>query len=230
MGLIERLVRVLPGLALVLAIHPLTAEAADPWEGVNRKVFGFNDYFDTLLVKPVATIYSNLTPPLVQRGVGNFFSNIDDINVAVNDLLQFKLEAAANDTGRVLVNSTIGIIGLFDVASNLGLAKNEEDFGQTFGYWGIPSGPFITLPTVGPSSVRDAVGLLFDGVLNPFVYSNNYSRSTTYMVEQIHDRAAVLALDELMFGDRYIFLREAYLQRRAYLVADGVITDEFDDF
>jgi phospholipid-binding lipoprotein MlaA len=113
----------------------------------------------------------------------------------------------------------------------MGLQKNEEDFGQTFASWRIPSGPYLMIPAIGPSTVRDAFGLVFDTAFNPFQYSDAYySRTVLYLVEEIDGRAAVLALDELMFGDRYIFVREAYLQRREYLIADGEVEDAFGDF
>ena len=215
----------------VLLVCSSNAFAVDPWEDTNRRIFRFNDYLDTLVVRPVAATYSTVLPRFVRQGVGNFFSNIDDINVTVNDVLQLKLDAAVNDSGRFFINSTIGLIGILDIASSLGLEKNEEDFGQTFGRWGVPSGPYLVIPGLGPSTVRDAFGFVLDSVFNPLQYSDEYaSRTVLYVVDQIHNRASVLALDELVFGDKYIFMREAYLQRREYLVADGQIEDEFGGF
>ena len=205
--------------------------AADPWETTNRRIFRFNDFFDTVLVRPVAVVYSNGLPRVVRQGIGNFFSNIDDINVFVNDLLQLKFDDALTDSGRFLLNTTVGIAGIMDVASGLGLEKNEEDFGQTLGRWNIPPGPYVMLPALGPSSLRDALGLILDTAFNPLQYHEDYSlRTALIIVEEVDGRASVLALDELISGDRYLFLREAYLQRREYLVADGVIEDEFGSF
>ncbi len=218
-------------LLFLLTSNTVNGQAADPWENSNRKLHGFNDYFDTLLIRPIAATYSTLLPRFVRQGIGNFFSNIDDINVTVNDVLQFKFYAAASDSGRFLINSTIGLVGTIDVATSMGLGKNEEDFGQTFAQWGIPSGPYVVVPAIGPSTVRDVFGLVFDSVFNPFQYSDAYySRTALFLVEEIDARASVLALDELIFGDRYIFLREAYLQRRDYLIADGEIENAFGDF
>ena len=218
-------------LLFTLPVNVAVAQATDPWQNTNRRLFAFNDFFDTLLVRPVAATYSTLLPRVARQGIGNFFSNIHDINVAVNDVLQFKFDAALSDSGRFLINSTIGILGTIDVATSWGLEKNEEDFGQTFGHWGIPSGPYVVLPAMGPSSVRDAIGLVFDTAFNPLQYTDwYYSRSVLYVVEEIDARASVLALDELISGDKYIFLREAYLQRREYLVVDGAVEDEFGDF
>ncbi|MCB1670983.1 MAG: VacJ family lipoprotein [Gammaproteobacteria bacterium] len=206
------------------------ALAADPWETANRQLYQFNDFFDTLIIKPVATIYANVTPPILQQGVGNFFSNIDDLSVAINDLLQLKLEAAASDSARVLLNTTIGVVGLIDVATPIGLDKNDEDFGQTFGAWGIPAGPYVIIPTVGPSTVRDAFGWMLGIAFNPFFYGDSEVGVPMYVLENTSARAGVLAFDELVFGDEYIFVREAYLQRREYLISDGEVEDEFGDF
>lgn len=205
--------------------------AADPWEQTNRRIFRFNEFFDAALVRPIAVVYSNGLPRVVRQGIGNFFSNIDDINVFVNDVLQLKLDAALSDSGRFLVNSTLGLGGVMDVASGFGLSKNEEDFGQTLGHWNVPTGPFVMLPALGPSSVRDALGLILDTAFNPLQYHDNEAvRLPLILLEELDGRASVLALDELVTGDRYLFLREAYIQRREYLIADGQIVDEFGGF
>jgi len=216
---------------LLLITLTSPANAADPWQNTNRRIFQFNDFFDTLLVRPIAVIYSTALPRPVRQGIGNFFSNIDDINVFVNDLLQLKFDDALTDSGRFLVNSTIGLAGVMDVASSFGMNKNEEDFGQTLGFWNVPAGPYVMLPALGPSSVRDALGLVLDTLFNPIQYRDEYPLRTSLMlIEEIDARASVLALDELISGDKYLFLREAYLQRRDYLVADGMVEDEFGGF
>jgi phospholipid-binding lipoprotein MlaA len=217
---------------LLLAVSlSLPVWAADPWQNTNRRLFKFNDFFDTLLVRPVAVIYSTGVPRPIRQGIGNFFSNIDDINVFVNDLLQFKFADALTDSGRFLINTTVGLGGVMDVDSSFGMNKNEEDFGQTLGYWRVPPGPYVVLPGIGPSSVRDSFGLVLDTLFNPIQYHEDYPlRSTLLLVEEIDARASVLILDELISGDKYLFMREAYLQRREYLVADGVLEDEFGDF
>lgn len=220
--------RVLALLVLLLFSHP--ALATDPWESANRKVFQFNAFFDTRVVRPVAITYSTLMPPLVQQGISNFFSNIDDIKVTLNDLLQFKLDAAASDSARLVLNSTVGLVGFIDVATPVGFVKNEEDFGQTFGVWGMPAGPYMIIPTVGPSNVRDTLGWLLDIAFNPFVYGDSSVSIPAYATEQVSNRVGLLAFDELVFGDEYIFVREAYLQRRDYLIKDGEVEDEFGDF
>lgn len=207
------------------------AQTNDPWINANQNVFEFNDFFDRILVRPVAATYTTFAPRIARQGVGNFFSNINDINVFVNDLLQLKFDDALSDSGRFLINSTVGIGGLLDVASDLGLQKNEEDFGQTLGAWGVGSGPYVVLPVFGSSNVRDAFGLLLDTLFNPIQYQDEQSlRWSLILLQEIDTRASLLALDELVSGDRYLFFREAYIQRREFLVNDGVVEDEFGPF
>lgn len=207
------------------------AQTTDPWRNSNQKIFELNDYFDQLIVRPVASTYNLFVPRVARQGIGNFFSNIDDINVLVNDLLQFKFDAALNDSGRFLINSTLGVAGFMDIASGFGLFKNEEDFGQTLGYWGVNPGPYVMLPVFGGSNVRDSFGLVLDTLFNPIQYHDEASlRLTLFLVEETDLRSSLLALDELIVGDRYLFIREAYLQRRDYLVKDGQVEDGFGDF
>lgn len=210
---------------------PVSAQTHDPWRDTNERIFRLNDYFDQLIVRPVASAYNLFIPRIARQGIGNFFSNIDDINVFVNDLLQFKLDAAANDSGRFLVNSTLGLGGILDVASGFGMQKNEEDFGQTLGSWGVGAGPYVMLPVFGASNVRDSFGLVLDTLFNPIQYHDEESlRLTLFLVRETDSRSRLLALDELITGNRYLFVREAYVQRREYLVTDGQLEDEFGDF
>ena len=207
------------------------AQTPDPWRSANERVFAFNDYFDQILVRPAATTYTTFVPRIARQGIGNFFSNINDINVFVNDLLQLKFDDALSDSGRFLINSSVGLGGLIDVAFNFGLRKNEEDFGQTFGRWGVQSGNYVVLPVFGTSNVRDAFGLVLDTLLNPFQYLGDDSLwISMFLLEEIDNRASLLALDELVSGDRYLFYREAYIQNRIYLLNDGQIEDEFGSF
>lgn len=209
----------------------VSAQVHDPWRRGNEGVFQFNDFFDVLLVKPLARTYNVFLPRFVRQGIGNFFSNVDDINVFVNDLLQLKFNAAASDSGRFAVNTTLGVVGIFDVATGLGLYKNEEDFGQTLGYWGVGPGPYVVLPVFGPSNVRDSFGLVLDTMFNPNQYHDEDSlRIVIWGLEEVDTRSSVLSLDELIVGDKYTFYREAYSQRREYLVNDGLVEDPFGDF
>ncbi len=199
----------------------------DPFESVNRAVFTFNENADEYVIKPVAEAYQFVLPDFVRTGVTNFFSNIGDVFVAVNNLLQGKPGNAANDIGRFLVNSTIGILGLFDVATEAGLEKNKEDFGQTLGVWGVPSGPYVVLPLFGPSSVRDTAGLAVD-IKTDFIlngdYLNHDQKVGSTVLRVVNQRANLLDASQLLEDaafDKYSFLRDSYLQRRRNQVYDG---------
>ena len=206
----------------------------DPFEPFNRGVYQFNETVDKAIIKPVAKGYNAVMPPPGKMIVSNFFSNLDDVVVAINDLLQFKVVRAISDGGRIVVNSTIGLYGLVDVASQVGLEKHNEDFGQTLGRWGVGSGPYLVIPFFGPSSIRDGVGLYADirtGVLRRFKYVD--TRNQLYATSVVSKRSDLLSkekvLDEAMI-DRYSFVRDAYLQRRKNLIYDGSPPREkFDD-
>jgi phospholipid-binding lipoprotein MlaA len=220
-------------LGCVLFLAPVIAhgQTNDPWRETNERIFAFNDFFDQLLVRPVANTYTVVLPRFARQGIGNFFSNLNDINVFVNDLLQLKLDAALSDSGRFFINSTLGVVGFVDVASGMGLRKNEEDFGQTLGVWGIQSGPYVVLPVFGSSNVRDSFGLVLDTLFNPIQYHDDSEvRLGLFVLQETDTRASLLSMDELVTGNRYLFFREAYVQRREYLVNDGQIDDEFADF
>lgn len=199
----------------------------DPFESINRAVFTFNENADEYVIKPAAEAYQFVLPEFVRTGVTNFFSNIGDIFVAVNNLLQGKPGNAANDIGRFLVNSTIGILGLFDVATDAGLEKNKEDFGQTLGVWGVPSGPYVVLPLFGPSSVRDTAGLAVDLKTDFILNSNQLNHDQkvgSTVLRVVNQRANLLNASQLLEDaafDKYSFLRDSYLQRRHNQVHDG---------
>ena len=197
----------------------------DPWERYNRGMHKFNTDFDNAFLKPIAKGYQAITPEPVNRGITNFFGNIADLTSAVNNLFQFKLNRTGSDIGRIAVNSTVGIVGFFDVATNLGLPSYKEDFGQTLGYWGVKPGPYFVIPIIGPSSVRDTVGFAGDIVVDPFF---SLEKNQIYWgfigLRLIDTRADLLtagAIFEEAAVDPYTFLRDAYLQRRRNLVYDG---------
>jgi phospholipid-binding lipoprotein MlaA len=226
------------GLGLVLALSaaacvtlPPNSQRVpqDPWESLNRGVYKFNDKLDRAVAKPVARTYVRIVPKAIRTGVSNFFANLDTTTVMVNDTLQGKFLAAANDLGRFLLNSTVGLGGILDPATPAGLARNDEDFGQTLGHWGVHPGPFIELPVLGPSDLRDASSKLVDTYTNPRQYiRNTYIRYGLYLPALVNTRANLLSLDETLKNvyDPYAFIRDAYLQRRAYLVSDGKATEE----
>ncbi|MCT7359795.1 VacJ family lipoprotein [Thalassolituus pacificus] len=206
----------------------------DPWEGFNRSMFAFNENLDKYIAKPMAQGYQYITPEPVDQSVTHFFSNLGDVLVIVNDIGQLKMGQALSDTARFLINSTVGFFGIFDVASHIGLPKHDEDFGQTLGYWGVGSGPYLMLPFLGPSTLRDGTGLLIDyqSDLGYTGIGNNYAQEVgLYTVRGVDLRADLIASEGLISGDRYTFIRSFYLQRREYLINDGVVQDEFgDDF
>jgi phospholipid-binding lipoprotein MlaA len=201
----------------------------DPWESWNRGVYKFNDAIDRGIAKPVARAYVRTVPKPIRTGIGNFFANLNTPTVMINDALQGKFMAAANDLGRFLLNTTVGIGGLLDPATPAGLDRNDEDFGQTLGRWGVHAGPFIELPLLGPSDLRDAPSTVVDAYTNPRQYIKNtdvkYGLLLPYFVER---RAALLPLDDTLKNvfDPYVFIRDAYIAHRAFLVSDGKITEE----
>lgn len=204
----------------------------DPWAGLNHGTHNVNDFADRKLLKPLALGYRKLVPGFARQGVSNVFSNLRDVGDAVNNLLQGKIGKSASDLGRVLVNSTLGIAGLFDPASRIGLNDHEEDWGQTLGVWGVPQGPYLVIPVLGPSSVRDGLARILDGAVNPLRYLYPVAdRNAAYVLRSIQNRSDLIAMEGVVFGDKYIFYRDAYLQRRDYLVNDGEVSDPFaDDF
>lgn len=213
-----------------LVLLPSMAQSAeeDPWEGVNRAIFRFNDTIDTYALKPLAQGYQAVTPEFLEDGVHNVFGNIGDVGNLANNLLQAKFHDAGVDTGRLIFNTTFGVLGFFDVARHMGLPGNDEDFGQTLGAWGLQSGPYVVLPLLGPSTVRDTAGLLPDSLLTPYPYIEHVpTRNLTRAVEVVDTRASLLSAEKLISGDKYLFIRNAYLQNREFKVQDGQVEDDF---
>lgn len=218
-------------MVLVGALLPGMSQAAteeDPWEGFNRAMFRFNDTLDTYALKPVAQGYQAVTPQFLEDGVHNVFGNVGDVGNLANNLLQGKLHDAGVDTSRLIFNTTFGLLGFFDVAKHMGLQKNDEDFGQTLGVWGLDSGPYLVIPFLGPSSVRDAAGRVPDSFLTPYPYMDHVpTRNVTMGVEVIDTRASLLSAERMISGDKYTFIRNAYLQTREFKVKDGEVEDDF---
>jgi phospholipid-binding lipoprotein MlaA len=201
----------------------------DPWESWNRGVYRVNDKLDRAIAKPVARTYVRFVPHPIRTGVSNFFANLNTPTVMINDALQGKFLAAGTDLGRFLLNSTLGVGGILDPATSAGLDKNDEDFGQTLGHWGVHAGPFVEVPILGPSDVRDLPSKVVDSYTNPQQYVRNSSvKYGLYGMQLVNRRTALLPLDETLqhVYDPYAFVRDAYLQRRAYLISDGKITEE----
>lgn len=196
----------------------------DPWEPFNRGVYRFNDALDRGVLRPTAEVYKNSTPDWFQAGVGNFFKNLDGPGTIVNQLLQGKVREAGQDTWRFLFNLTFGLGGIIDVATIDGVPHHEEDLGQTLGWWGVPPGPYLMLPLLGPSTVRDAPSVVADRFFEPFYwYDYGNERWISLALSFIDRRARLLPFDQLITEayDPYAFIRDAHLQRRQYLVFDG---------
>jgi phospholipid-binding lipoprotein MlaA len=217
---------------VLLTTLPLTSHAnQDPLVNVNRTIHDFNRVMDGAVLRPIAKTYTAVTPSFMKRRVNSFFNNIDDVRVTINDLLQLKFKQAAGDAGRLVVNTTVGLGGLFDVAQpTFGLEKHHEDFGQTLGFWAVGSGPYIELPFLGPSTARDSAGALVDTLLNPLQLLQASQSITLAAGDSVNDRAALLDVEGLISGDDYVFIREDYLQRREFLVHDGQVENTFDNF
>lgn len=206
----------------------------DPFEGFNRAMYTFNENLDQYVAKPLAKGYQYITPGPVDRGITRFFSNIDDVRNALNNGLQLKFQPAASDIGRFAINSTIGVLGFTDPASEMGMEKHDEDFGQTLGFWGMGPGPYLVLPVIGPSSGRDLVGFGVDWVSDPIYWEVDDLGVSwgLYIVRYVDRRADLLTVTRVMEDaalDPYAFMRESYLQRRQHLVYDGNPPEQ-DDF
>lgn len=203
----------------------------DPLESFNRAMFTFNDTADRWVLKPVSRGYRTVTPDPVEKGIARMFSNVGEVVNIVNDVFQGKVAQAGNDTGRLLVNSTVGVAGFFDVADSWGMQKSSvEDFGQTMAVWGVPQGAYVVLPFFGPSNFRDAPGRLVDSFLNPIGYIEHVpTRNQVYGANVLSSRAELLEAEKLISGDKYSFVRDVYLQRREHLINDGQVEDDFGD-
>jgi phospholipid-binding lipoprotein MlaA len=222
---------------VLLAVLPVTGSFAqeeknpDPWQGWNRAMFNFNDRIDRWFLKPVAKGYKAVTPDPIEAGVSNIFSNIGEVPNVINGALQGDFKGAGYDTSRFLVNSTLGLGGLLDVAKHMNLpADTPEDFGQTLAAWGVGQGPYLVLPLLGPSTLRDTFSKPVDWYTDPTTYIDHDRTEITLKALSILDaRAGLLELEKNITGDRYVFIRDVYLQRRAYLIQNGDVTDDFGD-
>jgi len=213
-----------------LLLLPALAQANedDPWQGYNRFMFRINDNVDAYTLKPLAKGYQAVTPKFLEEGVHNVFRNIGDVGNLANNLLQAKFHDAGVDSSRLIFNTTFGLLGFFDVGSAMGLQRSDEDFGQTMGAWGLNSGPYVVLPLLGPSTVRDAFGKVPDSMLTAPAYIDHVpTRNVVRAVNLVDVRASLLSAERLISGDKYIFVRNAYLQNREFKVRDGEVEDDF---
>ncbi|WP_394752718.1 VacJ family lipoprotein [Crenothrix sp.] len=202
--------------------HPGQSAASqiDPYENINRKIYSFNDKVDDYVAEPIASTYKKITPQVLQTGVFNFFNNLKNINVVLNDLLQAKFDQSAQDTGRFLMNSTVGIGGLFDVAKKVGLEQHEEDFEQTLAVWGVPQGTYLVFPLLGPVTTRGIPGAIFDTAANPASYVGAPVQLVSLLNTRANAEGSLKFIDEAAL-DPYVFTRESFLQWRKHLATDG---------
>lgn len=215
-----------------LADNHGAGDPRDPWEGYNRAVYGFNKGVDSIFLKPAGEAYDTLVPEPVDKGITNFFSNIGDIRNCFNNFLQGKPDEGASSLARLVINSTVGLLGFIDVATEIGIKKSEEDFGQTLGAGGAEPGPYFVLPFLGPSTVRDTIAKPVDFALNPFTWADDSEvRATALGLQAIDYRADLLDTEEAVEGiteDEYTLVRNAYLDQRQFEVSDGAVTDAYE--
>ena len=215
-------------LSLTVSAQESESNNIDPFEDINRIVFNISDDLDQAVLRPAAEFYSEYTPLFLKNGITNVFSNLSEVDTIVNQLLQGKVWYAAQDTGRFVINSTVGIAGFFDIASRAGLEKHDEDFGQTLGYWGVPSGFYLFVPFLGPTTLRDMLAKPTSWFLSGnFSVSDEEASIFLNVLDVIETRERLLIAENLIVGDKYDFVRDAYLQSREYLAADGEIEDDF---
>ena len=215
----------------IILIFTFQICANDPFEEINRVTFNVNNSLDNSIAKPIANGYKKITPDFLEVGISNVIFNIEDISVCLNNLLQGKIVDGFSDLSRFIINSSIGVGGIFDVATSLGLKKHDEDFGQTLAKWGVPDGPYIVLPLLGPSTLKDSFAMIPDAFLSPSILMDH--ERTIYslkFLDLIDTRARYLGLESIVIGDRYIFFRDAYYQNREFEENDGLIEDDFDTF
>tara|TARA_B100001939_G_scaffold347313_1_gene368533 strand:- start:226 stop:948 length:723 start_codon:yes stop_codon:yes gene_type:complete len=200
----------------------------DPFESTNRIVFEISDDLDTMIIRPVAEIYRDVTPRFIKNSVTNFFYNLSEVDTIINQLLQGKIVLAGQDSLRFLINSTIGIVGFVDVATRVGFERHDEDFGQTLGYWGVPAGPYVFLPLIGPSTVRDSFSKPTSWFLSGNLsVSDEEAKIFINLLDAVETRERLLVAEKLIVGDKYEFVKSVYLQTRNDLVFDGEVEDEF---
>lgn len=221
-------------LLLLTSVMLLNAEESvetnekDPYETLNRVVFNISDSLDESFLKPTAQVYSNYTPLFIKDSVTNFFYNLTEIDTVINQLLQGKPKLAAQDSLRFLINTTMGFGGIFDVASRIGFERHDEDFGQTLGVWGVETGAYVFVPFVGPSTIRDLVGIPLSWyVSGTFAIEDNKTKIFFSVLDVIETRERLLAAENLIIGDKYEFVKDVFMQSREHEVKDGDVEDQF---
>ena len=208
----------------------VTAEI-DPFEKINQTTHNLNQKLDLEVASPIARLYKDITPDFLEIGITNFTHNIEDLSISINNILQGKVNDGISDLVRFAINSTIGLAGFIDISSDLGFDKHDEDFGQTLAVWGVSEGPYIVLPGLGPSTLRDTLAMIPDSFLTPlWLIDHDQTSYSLTAIDLIDTRARYLGLESVVIGDEYLFYRDAYLQSREFEINDGEVEDDFDDF
>ena len=216
---------------LTLSYFSFLQSEIDPFQDLNEKTHNLNQGLDQSIATPIAKVYRKVTPDFLEVGVTNFTDNIEDINIALNNLLQAKIKDGLSDILRFTINSTIGLLGFFDVASSIGFQKHSEDFGQTLAVWGVSDGPYIVLPILGPSTLRDTLARIPEAFMTPLLLiDHDRTGYELTAIDLLDKRARYLGLESIVVGDEYLFYRDAYFQSREFDINDGLIEDDFDDF
>ena len=218
-------------LILILLLSPFTYAEVDPFQNINEKTHDLNQTLDLQVASPVARFYKRITPDFLEKGITNFTHNIEDLSIGINNILQGKFNEGLSDFSRFTLNTSIGLLGFIDIASDLGLTKHDEDFGQTLAVWGVPDGPYLVLPGLGPSTTRDTLAMIPDAFLTPlWLIDHDRTSYSLTAIDLIDTRARYLGLENVVIGDEYLFYRDAYLQSRNFEIKDGEVEDDFDDF
>ena len=218
-------------LILLLLLSPFALAEVDPFQNINEKTHNLNQTLDLQVASPVARFYKRITPDFLEKGITNFTHNIEDLSIGINNILQGKFNEGLSDFSRFTLNTSIGLLGFIDIASDLGLTKHDEDFGQTLAVWGVPDGPYLVLPGLGPSTTRDTLAMIPDAFLTPlWLVDHDRTSYSLTAIDLIDTRARYLGLESVVIGDEYLFYRDAYLQSRNFEIKDGEVEDDFDDF
>ena len=218
-------------LILLLLLSPFTYAEVDPFQNINEKTHKLNQTLDLQVASPVAKFYKRITPDFLEKSITNFTHNIEDLSIGINNILQGKFNEGLSDFSRFTLNTSIGLLGFIDIASDLGLTKHDEDFGQTLAVWGVPDGPYLVLPGLGPSTTRDTLAMIPDAFLTPlWLIDHDRTSYSLTAIDLIDTRARYLGLESVVIGDEYLFYRDAYLQSRNFEIKDGEVEDDFDDF
>ena len=216
---------------LLLLLSSFTYAVVDPFQNIKEKTHKLNQTLDLKVASPVARFYKRITPDFLEKGITNFTHNIEDLSIGINNILQGKFNEGLSDFSRFTLNTSIGLLGFIDIASDLGLTKHDEDFGQTLAVWGVPDGPYLVLPGLGPSTTRDTLAMIPDAFLTPlWLIDHDRTSYSLTAIDLIDTRARYLGLESVVIGDEYLFYRDAYLQSRNFEIKDGEVEDDFDDF